>query len=81
VPTQEQLKSFDLKPGKNNITFLVERKPKESRFVNGYIYLWDHTSRIVISDVDGTITKSDVMGHIMTFFGKDWSHPNLAELF
>jgi len=35
----------------------------------------------VISDVDGTITKSDVLGHIMPHFGKDWSQPNVADLF
>ena len=28
------------------------------------IYLWSHNYHIVISDVDGTITKSDVLGQV-----------------
>jgi hypothetical protein len=29
------------------------------------IYLWDDDSKVVISDFDGTITRSDVMGQVM----------------
>ena len=35
----------------------------------------------MISDIDGTITKSDALGHILTFVGKDWSHAGVAGLF
>ena len=35
----------------------------------------------MISDVDGTITKSDVLGHVLPRFGHDWSHPGICELF
>ena len=45
------------------------------------IYLWTHDAKIVISDVDGTITKSDVMGHIMPWIGSSWSHFGVAEFF
>ena len=34
-----------------------------------HIYLWHHTDTIVISDIDGTITKSDVLGHILPVIG------------
>ena len=34
-----------------------------------HIYLWHHTDKIVISDIDGTITKSDVLGHILPVIG------------
>jgi phosphatidate phosphatase LPIN len=36
---------------------------------------------MIISDIDGTVTKSDVMGHVGTVFGFDWTHPNIAVLF
>jgi phosphatidate phosphatase LPIN len=43
--------------------------------------LFNHNTKIVISDVDGTITKSDVLGHVLPRFGHDWSHPGIAYLF
>lgn len=45
------------------------------------IYLWNHDVRIVISDIDGTITKSDTLGHIFTAVGKDWTHSGVANLY
>jgi phosphatidate phosphatase LPIN len=35
----------------------------------------------VISDVDGTITKSDIFGQILPFVGKDWTQSGVAELY
>lgn len=35
----------------------------------------------MISDIDGTITRSDVLGHLMPFVGKDWSHKGVCEFF
>ena len=32
------------------------------------IYLWDENEQVVVSDIDGTITKSDVMGQLRTNF-------------
>jgi len=40
--------------------------------------LWNHTVKIVITDVDGTITKSDVLGMFLPIFGKDWSHKGVT---
>ena len=37
--------------------------------------------RLVISDVDGTITKSDLLGHVLPRVGFDWSHPGINKLF
>ena len=45
------------------------------------IFLWSHTARIVISDIDGTITRSDILGNIMPLMGKDWSHSGVTSLF
>ena len=36
---------------------------------------------MVISDIDGTITKSDVLGHILPIIGNDWSQSGVAQLF
>lgn len=34
----------------------------KSRTTNGRIFLWSHDDLLVVSDIDGTITKSDVVG-------------------
>ena len=48
----------------------------------GKIYLWNHKEKIVISDVDGTVTKSDILGHILPRIGaSDWAHSGIASLY
>lgn len=39
-----------------------------------HIFLWRHTDKLVISDIDGTITKSDVLGHILPVIGMFDTH-------
>ena len=67
--------------GENRITFSVNSKLQGEQKLSGKIYLWDYRTKIVISDVDGTITRSDVMGHVMPRFGNDWSHANICNLY
>ena len=50
--TSDQLKRLDLKPGANPMTFSVNKATCPA-----YLYLWRHDVPIVISDIDGTITK------------------------
>ncbi|KAJ3894206.1 nuclear elongation and deformation protein 1 [Lentinula edodes] len=77
--TSDQLKSLNLKPGPNSITF--------SLYMSGVvactarIFLWDSTDLVVISDIDGTITKSDGLGHVFAMIGRDWTHLGVAKLY
>ena len=72
----EMLKSLDLKPGVNSMTFRVNKS-----LCQGCIYLWRHDVPIVISDIDGTITKSDALGHMLNAVGRDWTHAGVAKLY
>ena len=81
TPSSSQLESLNLQPGENLITFSVKSRLQGEQKVSGKIFLWDYRTKIVISDVDGTITRSDVMGHVMPRFGHDWSHPGICNLF
>jgi phosphatidate phosphatase LPIN len=54
---------------------------KGPREVLSSIFLWPGTGRIVVSDVDGTVTSSDLLGHVLPAFGCDWSHPGLGSLY
>ncbi|KAF2093506.1 LNS2-domain-containing protein, partial [Rhizodiscina lignyota] len=74
--TSDQLKSLNLHPGGNSMSFTVNRAVCQA-----FIYLWSYTTPIVISDIDGTITKSDVMGQFMNSIGRDWTHLGVAKLY
>ncbi|KAF0971845.1 hypothetical protein FDP41_010068 [Naegleria fowleri] len=49
--------------------------------IKGYIFEFSPHDKIVVSDVDGTITKSDLMGQVYSRMGKDYTHPGIAKLF
>ncbi|XP_023636854.1 phosphatidate phosphatase PAH2 isoform X2 [Capsella rubella] len=76
TPTSEQLASLDLKDGMNSVTFTFS-----TNIVDARIYLWKWNARIVVSDVDGTITRSDVLGQFMPLVGIDWSQTGVTHLF
>ena len=50
--TSDQLKALNLKPGENCMSFSVNRAT-----CSAYMYYWRYNVPIVISDIDGTITK------------------------
>ncbi|GFY86870.1 phosphatidic acid phosphohydrolase 2 [Actinidia rufa] len=81
TPTPEQLASLNLKQGKNTVTFTFSTSMLGPQQVDARIYLWKWDTRVVISDVDGTITKSDVLGQFMPLVGRDWSQTGVAHLF
>ena len=80
-PTSDQLKKLGLKYGRNEIRFSVTSRYQGTHTLVTDLYLWESDTRIVISDVDGTITRSDILGQLMPIFGKDWSHTGVTELF
>ncbi|KAL8259699.1 hypothetical protein R6Q59_027652 [Mikania micrantha] len=81
VPTNEQISSLNLKDGQNKVSFIFSTRVLGVEKVDAHIYLWKWNARIVISDVDGTITKSDVLGQFMPLVGKDWTQSGVARLF
>jgi phosphatidate phosphatase LPIN len=81
IPNSGELASLDLKNGANTIQFDVRSSLQGNQNVKANIYLWDYNAKIIISDVDGTVTKSDIMGHVMPRLGADWSHPGIVDLF
>lgn len=81
IPSSNQLKALDLAPGQNEIRFVCQTTPSGVQTLSSYIYLWHYSSKIIITDVDGTITKSDILGQVLPFFGRDWSHPGVTALF
>ncbi|KAF4990967.1 hypothetical protein FDECE_14191 [Fusarium decemcellulare] len=74
--TSQQLKDLKLKPGENLMAFTVNRATCTAN-----MYLWKHETPVVISDIDGTITKSDALGHVLNMIGRDWTHSGVAKLY
>lgn len=74
--TSDQLKAMNLQSGANQMSFSVNRAT-----CSATLWYWKHDVPIVISDIDGTITKSDVLGHVLTSIGRDWTHQGVAKLY
>uniref|UniRef100_A0A8C6U2L5 phosphatidate phosphatase n=1 Tax=Neogobius melanostomus TaxID=47308 RepID=A0A8C6U2L5_9GOBI len=79
--TSEQLMSLQLRDGPNDVVFSVTTQYQGTCRCQGTIYLWNWDDKIVISDIDGTITRSDTLGHILPTLGKDWTHQGIAHLY
>mmetsp|Transcript_41745 Transcript_41745/g.37167 ORF Transcript_41745/g.37167 Transcript_41745/m.37167 type:complete len:86 (+) Transcript_41745:1576-1833(+) len=65
----------------NTVVYSVSSALRGIQKVHGFIYLWPANAKIVISDVDGTITRSDVLGQVLPYVGKDWSHIGVTSLY
>ncbi|KAG1676915.1 hypothetical protein FOA52_014791 [Chlamydomonas sp. UWO 241] len=75
TPTSEQLGALGLRPGRNTISYRIG-----TVVLSAFIYLLRWDTKLVISDVDGTITKSDVLGHLLPAVGLDWTHVGITQL-
>ncbi|QPG96048.1 hypothetical protein C2857_002972 [Epichloe festucae Fl1] len=74
--TSDQLKALGLRLGENSMSFTVNRATCSAN-----MFLWKHETPVVISDIDGTITKSDALGHVLNMIGRDWTHTGIAKLY
>lgn len=79
--SSEQLQQLHLKPGPNTVQFSVTSSYSGLATCTARIFLWEETDQIVISDIDGTITKSDALGHVFAAIGRDWTHLGIAKLY
>ncbi|KAL1661727.1 nuclear elongation and deformation protein 1 [Schizophyllum commune] len=75
----DQLKALNLHSGANSITFSLSTSGAIA--CTARIFVWDCTDLIVVSDIDGTITKSDGLGHVFAMIGRDWTHMGVAKLY
>lgn len=79
--SSDQIKSLNLKNGINEIEFSVTTAYQGTSRCKCYLFRWKFNDKVVISDIDGTITRSDVLGHILPMVGKDWAQIGVADLF
>merc|ERR1719361_1461285 len=79
--TSELIQQLNLKKGANEVQFSVTTAYQGTTRCSCHVYLWNYTYKIVISDIEGTITKSDVLGHVLPIIGRDWAQSGVASLF
>lgn len=79
-PSSEILKSLCLLKGKNTLTF-------ENKYYHLHgicdVYLWSIHDKIVVIDIDGTLTRSDIRGYVETvYLGRyDYIHDGTVTFF
>lgn len=78
IPSQEYLRSMNLLKGENRVRFLTENT-QQTAFAK--IFLWDISVKIVVTDIDGTITRSDARGHLYNKIGLQWHHDSVSNCF
>lgn len=83
IPVEADLWKLHLKEGCNTVRYLARKDKGDVVSISCNIFLWNWTDRLVVSDVDGTITKSDLLGHFYAMLGKgaDWTHPGICNLY
>lgn len=79
--TSEQIAKLNLQEGSNEFVFSVTTAYQGTTKCNCRVFLWNYDDKLVISDIDGTITKSDVLGHILPMVGHSWAQLGVAKLF
>lgn len=82
-PSPEFLKSIKLNEGINLLQYrfkgnLNYENTLEARL---FFYPFKPKYKLIVSDIDGTITKSDILGHLMPFIYRDWSQKGIAEFY
>jgi phosphatidate phosphatase LPIN len=67
------VRKLHLNFGVNKVIYQLEGYKIEAE-----IYLYANNDKLVVSDVDGTVTKNDVGGHINNFVERDYLHEGYA---
>lgn len=63
--------SFHLQAGKNNMSVVLRSSKVELPFS---IYLYEVTDKLVVMDIDGTITRTDVRGYFESVYMQRYTH-------
>ena len=64
------------------LSFTVQSSFSGVAVITSRVFLWESDFQVVISDIDGTITKSDVRGMLLPLIGfGDWAQGEVASLF
>jgi phosphatidate phosphatase PAH1 len=72
-----------LHPGRNEMRYVFIGNWGKEYTIASRLFFYPHQKqyRVIVSDIDGTVTRSDVLGHLMPMVGHDWAHDGICQLF
>jgi len=76
--TTEELSSLGLTHGHNQGRYII---PDIGRSIEFSIFLMRQDQKVIITDVDGTVTREDVMGFLLPTVGVSYHHQGVIALF
>mmetsp|Transcript_13470 Transcript_13470/g.32941 ORF Transcript_13470/g.32941 Transcript_13470/m.32941 type:complete len:428 (+) Transcript_13470:355-1638(+) len=81
-PSSVELEGLRLKPGRNSLRYeLVHPCNNDRRYsVKADLHLWKPHDKVVVVDIDGTVTKTDVAGYGAAKLGYEYIHMGVCEL-
>lgn len=78
IPSHEYLQMMRLIKGENTVRF-TSISTRQS--VTCKVFVWSTNTKMVVTDVDGTITRSDMRGHLYSKLGVKWHHNSVSDCF
>jgi len=80
--SRDEMDKLGLVLGENSAMFSITTKFQGTYRANCNIHVWQQHDKIVISDIDGTITRSDVRGMLLPYIGaSDWAQGEVVKLY
>merc|ERR1719222_1535752 len=77
-----EVDELGLKLGSNSAVFSVTTRFQGTYKASCNIHLWRQKDRVVISDIDGTITRSDMRGMLLPLIGaSNWAQGEVVRLY
>ena len=82
-PPSDMYEEVCLHPGKNEVKFIFEGNFGKEYQISTRLFYYPYKKnyRVIVSDIDGTVTRSDVLGHLMPMVNQDWTHDGIAHLY
>ena len=80
-PDEAQIKKLELNEGINSISFAIKTFLGGIQILKSNLFFWKYPPNLkfILWDIDGTITKSDILGVILPRLGFNWNHENVIE--
>jgi len=79
---RQELFDLNLSLGCNEVVFSTTSQYQGTTRCSCNVFVWEQKDKIIISDIDGTITKSDVRGMILPLIGvADWAQGEVTHLY
>jgi len=75
--SSRDLEELNLQRGRNRARYVCQELGEVIEF---HIFLYSEEEKIVLTDIDGTITESDIKGHVSSFLGQSSHHQGVVSL-